>query len=242
MDNLHYKTSELVKYYSTNRNSWDSIYDSEKKIFEKIFEKLQNPSILDVGCAAGGLAIALSEKFQIKSYTGIDINCDCIEWANKNISLDINTEFVCSDIMLDTKFENQKFDVVLSLSCADWNIRTNDIISKCYSLVNDGGYFIASLRLTDNASVNDINKSFQKIIFDDSNIQGAEIANYVIFNRNEALELFSKLNPKPSSIYGYGYTGKPSTTATTVYDELIFAVFMIEKNGIMSGDIRLDIV
>ena len=34
----------------------------------------KDSKVLDLGCACGGLGLALKEKFQIKDYTGIEIN------------------------------------------------------------------------------------------------------------------------------------------------------------------------
>ena len=45
-------------------------------------------SVLDIGCACGGLGIVLKEKFNIDNYTGIEINHQAANYAKQ-----INPDF-----------------------------------------------------------------------------------------------------------------------------------------------------
>ena len=72
-----------------------------------------------------------------------------------------------------------QYDVVVSLSCADWNIETHKIIEACWERVRAGGYLVMSLRLTEGAGVNDIRTSYQYINFSGQDTE-AEVANYVV--------------------------------------------------------------
>jgi SAM-dependent methyltransferase len=225
--NIHYSSKQLVSYYQCNRQRWDEFYPSEKWVFERLFtETGKCGDILDVGCACGGLGKAFCDRFILDSYTGVDINQDAIDWAENNVDISVPVSFYCGDIVdLDL---GKLFDVVLSLSCADWNIETGRIINTCWSKVRPGGYFIISLRITPEKSINDISKSYQKINFSGED-KKPEIANYVVLNFKDSLELFKTLTPKVDLIGAYGYWGKPSDTAVTVYDSLVFSVFYIRK-------------
>jgi len=227
MKNIEYKSSEIVQFYSTYRMKYDDFYPSEKKVIEYIFnnEEYRKMSILDIGCACGGLGKALSEQFNIKSYTGVDINKDAIDWAKNNNRLDIESKFIYGDIL---HIDVDKADLVFSLSCADWNVETDAIIQKAWSKVKWGGYLIVSLRLTNKNSINDIDKSYQYIDPFNKGIR-EEKANYVVFNIDDALNKFNMINPLPSKIYAYGYFGKPSETAVTPFDKLLFSVFAVKK-------------
>lgn len=223
--NIIYKSPQISEYYSINRQKWDDFYESEKWVFERIAgEKKSLGKILDVGCACGGLGMVLDQKFSILSYTGIDINRDAIEWARKNCSLTVPSFFIAGDV-LDMDISTT-YDMVVSLSCADWNIETDDIIDACWKRLKAGGYFVISLRLTSLQGINDIKRSYQFINFSGGQ-KKPEIANYVVFNFKEALLTMKRL--KPQFIGAYGYYGKASQTACTSFERLVFAVFYIKK-------------
>jgi SAM-dependent methyltransferase len=240
VENIKYNSEQLVEYYRNNKFNYDDFYASEKIVFDKVFSKLnENPSVLDVGCACGGLGNGLSQKFNLKYYCGVDINSQCIAWAKRNNKLPIPHDYIEQDILNCNQLNKKKFDLVFNLSCADWNIKTLDIIEKSWELVDTGGYMIISLRLTENESLNDITKSFQFIDFSGSGLE-EEKANYVIINFYDAYEIFSNLLPMPDYVYHYGFYGSPSLTATTPYDKLCFSVLAIRKGHAKSSDMRLE--
>ena len=82
--NIKYKTVNLSEFYTTNRTTFSELYLSEQRAFEKL-APMVNLSMLDVGCGAGGLGIALSHM-GLSNYTGIDINQQCIDEGKKFLS------------------------------------------------------------------------------------------------------------------------------------------------------------
>lgn len=227
--NIEYKSKQIAEFYRCNRRKWNDFYLSERWVFEKIASETGTlGTVLDVGCACGGLGRALNSKFPLASYTGIDINKDAIDWASREMKLSIPAHFIAGDIA-DSEL-NEHFDIVVSLSCADWNIETDRIVRGCWQKVNKGGYLVISLRLTPAEGVNDIRKSYQYINFSGDE-ENPEIANYVVFNMKDVLALMSGLNPPPELIGSYGYWGKPSSTAVTPFDRLVFAVFYVRKGS-----------
>jgi SAM-dependent methyltransferase len=196
-----------------------------------VFEKIAGHNrrlgeVLDVGCACGGLAAALMQRFIVASYTGIDINEAAINWAKKKQKPKIPCTFISGDII--GLHIDKDYDIVFSLSCADWNIETEKIIYTCWSKVRPGGYFVISLRLTAEKGINDIRKSYQYINFSGDE-KMPEVANYVVFSFRDALGMFKELRPMPELIGAYGYWGRPSHMAVTPFDKLVFAVFYIKK-------------
>ena len=97
---------------------------------------------------------------------------------------------------------------------------------ESWKKVKPGGYFILSLRITDQPSINDINKSYQYINY--NGIKKGEIAPYVIFNLNEIMKLFLSLDLM--GIKAYGYEKNVSSVAVTDYKKLCFTVFALQKN------------
>jgi SAM-dependent methyltransferase len=238
--NIAYKTTELRDYYQNHRNSWQSFYPSERWIMEHISDVSGSyPSVLDVGCATGGLATALAERFSLGSYLGVDINSAVIEHARKTHASSPSRQFICGDICqneVSKSIHHQAaeaehgFSHVFSLSCADFNLEPMKIISNCWKQVRPGGYFVISLRLTPELSVNDISRSYQYISFaEDGGTGSEEIANYVVLNFQDALNLAAGLLPQPANVTAYGYWGSPSAAAVTPYKKLVFGVFAIQK-------------
>ena len=68
-----------------------------------------------------------------------------------------------------------------------------------------------------------------------------KIANYVVLNSGDALDTLKSLTPSPSFILGYGYWGKPSPTAVTPFDKLVFTVFAVKKSNSKKEKIRYEL-
>lgn len=238
--NIEYKTKQISEYFSINRVKWDQFYPSEKWMFERVAgPEGQMGHVLDVGCAAGGLGLAIGERFSLSKYVGVDINVPAIEYANTRRSkYSCLCDFLCGDILTIGSLQDDKFDNVFSLSCADWNIETEDIISKCWKYVRVGGHFILTLRLTPKQSLLSFSESYQYIHFGEGNPEkneGVEKAPYIVLNVKDALAILTNLQPKPDRIMAYGYWGPPSATARTKYDRLVFTALAVRK-GIRNND------
>ena len=245
-ENIHYKTKAISDFYLYNRIRWDEFYVSERWIFERVAEPDQNMGrVLDVGCACGGLAFALEERFSVESYVGVDINAQAIEHANvmSRKKGATNRRFECGDILYLDFLNNEKFDTVFSLSCADWNISTREIIFACWRHVCDGGNFVLTLRLTKEASLLHMHESYQYIYFGKDlpkNVDRLEKAPYVVLNIRDALSLLSNLRPKPKKITAFGYWGKPSQTARTSYNRLVFTALALEKGNLNNHETKVE--
>ncbi len=240
--NIEYKTKQISEYFSINRVKWDQFYPSEKWIFERVAgAEGQMGSVLDVGCATGGLGLALGERFSLTEYVGVDINAPAIDYANTGrTKYSCPCDFLCGDILTVDSLPADKFDNVFSLSCADWNIATEDIISECWKYVRVGGHFILTLRLTPQQSLLRFSESFQYIYFGEGmpkNEEEVEKAPYIVLNVQHALAILANLQPKPDHIMAYGYWGPPSPTARTTYDRLVFTALAVRKGNNDGKDI-----
>lgn len=240
--NIEYKTKQISEYFSINRVKWDQFYPSEKWIFERVAgSEGKMGSVLDVGCAVGGLGLALGERFSLSEYVGVDINAPAIEYANtRRTKYSCQCDFLCGDILTIDSLPTDKFDNVFSLSCADWNIATEDIISECWKHVRVGGYFILTLRLTPQQSLLSFSESFQYIHFGEGipeKEEEVEKAPYIVLNVQHALAILTNLQPKPDHIMAYGYWGPPSATARTRYDRLVFTALAVRKGSNDRGNI-----
>lgn len=163
--NIHYKTDELARYYSTNRIRWNDFYPSERCIMEMVSNSERGIGrVLDVGCATGGLGIALAERFSVSNYLGVDICTSAIKLAKARTErYPVSYRFESGDILTMKNLQVEGFDTVFSLSCADWNVETHAIINTCWKYIRKGGYFVITLRLTPEISLCNMSESYQYI-------------------------------------------------------------------------------
>ena len=183
-----------------------------------------NTRVLDVGCGCGGLGLILLKEYGISDYTGIEINPDA---ANAAIEMNSRARIFNADFLTfaSPDVREESYDLVVSLSCIDWNVGFDIALPKAYRYVRPGGHFLASFRLTDGETVDDLARSYQYINF--SGERTGERACYVVLNGRELIGRLEGLNPE--SISGFGYWGKPSVTAVTPFERLCFAVFAVRK-------------
>ena len=232
--NIKYLSNEIGNFYSQNRIAWEQFYPSEKYIFEKVFVTHGNiKTVLDVGGACGGLGLALNERFQIGNYTGIDINPSAIDKANlMKIEFPFDASFHCADILNSDEYLNEKkFDLVTSLSCADWNCETRKILEKCWYHTASNGFFVFSFRITNEKSIRGLDDGYQFVHFGSATtIKGTEEkAPYVVTNIHEVIEIINSFIPLPSNLLAYGYWGSPSSLAVIPYKKIVHSVFAIQK-------------
>lgn len=223
MKNKHYKTNEILNYFSTNRVKWDQFYPSERKLFESIGLSSEK-AVLDIGGGCGGLGLALNEKFGISSYTIVDINSAAI---TKGRELNSSAILIAGDILdeTDALLNGQSFDLVCSLSCIDWNVQFSEMLLAAWRHVKPGGKFVATFRLCLGKGSSELKDSYQYINYEGK--KEGEIAAYVVLNFKKLMAELEEFNP--SEIKGTGYWGMPSSTAVTPYDSLCFAAFSITK-------------
>ena len=219
--NIIYKTKELEKYYSKSRIKWQEFYNSERKVIGQL--NLKNKKILDLGCACGGLGIALKKKFKKINYTGVEINKRSADRAK---ILNKSSKIINCDLLNLSKFLNEKFKFVFALSVIDFNVKYKLMLKKAWSFVNKGGYLICTFRLTNSKSAFEKKNSFQYINF--SGLCKGEKAPYIVFNPSDLIREIKKLNC--SKITAHGYWGEPNKTAVTPFKKIFFGAFLLKKS------------
>jgi SAM-dependent methyltransferase len=227
--NLVYQTDQLVRYFARNRVAWSQFYESERVIISRL-ELNSEQTVLDVGCGCGGLGLALRERYGVKNYTGVEINEAAAEAGRL---LNPRVQILCGDILdlSENELRERRFNVVISLSCVDWNVRFTAMLAAVWNHVLPGGHLVATFRLTDTQGCDDPEQSYQYINFD--GIREGERAAYVVLNARELIQELMTFDP--GEINAYGYWGEPSVTAVTPYKRLCFSAFSIRKR---SGDTR----
>ena len=224
-DNIEYKSPEIERFYREHRTRWEDFYESERVVFKRLGLD-ESTSVLDIGCGCGGLGLALKERFGVTRYTGVEINAQAAEAAKDVCPWG---RFLAADILAPPpgSLEIGSFDVVVSLSCIDWNVRFDDMLAAAYAYVRKGGQFVSSFRITTGSSEIDVRRSFQHINFDGK--KEGEVAPYVVLNTADLVTRLTALAPR--RIGGYGYWGHPSPSAVTPFSAIGFVVVAVEKGG-----------
>jgi SAM-dependent methyltransferase len=231
--NIAYKTDVIGDFYRTHRRRWQDFYQSERHVFDTLAARGASfANVLDVGCAAGGLGDALSERFgQIESYTGVEINRHAAAVGAELASRSrLAKTFIVADICDCKALAGRTFDLVTVLGVADWNVDARGIVARCWEHVRPNGHLVISLRLTPHKTICDITRSFQYIWFEPTPpLADVERAPYNVFNVSEAIAWLAGHTPKPEHLYIYGFWGKPSAVARTPYDRLLFSVIALRR-------------
>lgn len=104
---------QTVLLGSDNTGSEQNIrIENEKRIVEKIIEKIQNPGILDIGCGIGRWAENLQNKFEY--YVGVDFSEGFINYASKKFTNFSNVKFYNNSILnLDKDILTSRFNLII---------------------------------------------------------------------------------------------------------------------------------
>lgn len=116
--------------------------------FKKLLQKRKTISVCEIGCGGGDNLNALNQ-FCLKnriicSFTGIDINKDCIEFAKENSTIG-NVNFIVSDYR-NINFKTEKPDIIFSsLFCHHFS--NDELIDMLHWMKSNSkiGFFINDL-------------------------------------------------------------------------------------------------
>lgn len=126
---------ELKEYI----DKWDG------KDFELALNLSCEEDVLEIGVGTGRLALRNIEK--CKKFTGIDISHKTIETCKKHLK-NHRFELIC-DNFLTYQF-NETFDVIYSsLTFIHFNDK-DEVLDKCYKLLNENGRLIVSIEKSQN--------------------------------------------------------------------------------------------
>ncbi|MDA9802750.1 class I SAM-dependent methyltransferase [bacterium] len=237
--NIELQSPGLVEFYRSHRRAFSDLYPSEQAAFEFLAPH-SKVSILDLGCACGGLGWALFERFGCDDYTGIEIHAGAAREGNKSVQAFggcvLSGDILQASSVLERRAKPLAHDVVVSLSAVDWNVDVEANVRSAWDLVKVGGHLVVSIRLHPTLCLNDICESFQPTTPESS--QADEIAPYVVISVSEAVNFATSLGA--SRVTVFGKIGEPSATAVTPVDELFSVVAVVEK-GLRSQEPVFDI-
>ena len=213
---------DVVRYFSCNRNKEADLYDSEKYFLNKFMKP--GMSVLDFGCAAGGLLNALSGMYGIdeKNYHGVDATPEMIAVARRKFPL---AKFYSAlEPLLE---QNYTFNFVYSFGVLHMILDWRQNIEKLYRLTRN--YLVFDLRVSkDGPTIQDINQSYQTLkCFDRQKIAGR--VPYVVVSEHEVKATLNAIMDSDDELLEYGYENPVSETVTSPYKKVFMNSCCIVK-------------
>ncbi len=141
---IYYESEDYISHTDANNSFKDKVYQRVKKrtLQKKLRQinkyRVQNPTLLDVGCGTGDfLLVAEQDGWQV---TGIELNQNAISLAKGKLQ---STAFFES--LFNPSLEGQKFDVITLWHVLEHLENTPQILSRLRSLLQPNGIIIIAV-------------------------------------------------------------------------------------------------
>jgi len=216
--NKAWSSKKIVSYFNNNRATFNSLYKGEKYLISKYVKKTD--TVLDIGCAQGGLFKILKKKFGNIDYTGLDFNKEMINLAKKKIDKNLFFLFTGNNYY---SFFKKKFDVVVIFGILHLNPNWKSILINAYKVAKKRVLF--DLRFTSNQDYH--LKNYLSLNFDKKKSKKFSIP-YLVLEKKETIKYF-KDKFRNSIFDNYSYAGKPSKYSS-IQSKIVFANFCLKKN------------
>lgn len=213
----------ILNFFDHHRRTTKDIYPSEWFfIKDRLFEGM---TILDIGCAKGGMANVISEHLRNFDYTGVDINQKMIDAAGKLYPQHRFYRILEEDYSV---LGPSQYDLVLCLGILHLHEAWRKTIETAWAHTKK--YLILDLRETYLPSIEDKTISYFKMDFDQiENPQSEYILPYNIINTGEALKTICEICKNAKNILHYGYTQNVSILAVGPIQKVMANVYCIER-------------
>lgn len=212
-------------FYETHRATTAEIYPSEWLFLKDLLT--EGMTLLDIGCAAGGLASVLSEHLTRFEYTGVDISSSMIERARQRHPRHQFHVIEEADLSV---LDGRKFDLVVCLGVLHLSRKWRELVSAAWKCAD---VLLLDLRETGGATIEDETVSYYRM---DTlpNAAQSEAANhlpYNIINSGEALDTLLKLCAGATGLHKYGYLSRVSSSAVTPGDMVMMNTYQVDKRN-----------
>ena len=214
--NEPFDSDYFKEYYENYRNEYKQLFKSEKFFFEEFLNNAK--SVIDIGCASGGMYQIINEKFTNVKYKGLDISKNLINIARTNYP---RGDFELAD-GTSLSYKNDFVDCILSLGTTVHDQEWKNLIKEAFRVCSKKLLF--DIRLTSSKTINSLDLGY---VLDESNCKYP----YVIVNYNELLSFLGEIEYLGKfKIYGYWGEANKDTTLPKGYESICMACILLEKN------------
>ena len=154
VDDEYLKTrSEWVSPEEKEKQDWGD--EHARKLWEGLYShyspKIDDSTILDLGCSWGYLLKFISENFAPRKLIGTDIEqrWDSVDHGWDYVSLGENLEFFASDLSEINEIAEQSLDLIMCTSVLQYMTpdKVEQNMSKAFNLLKQGGEMILRTRV-----------------------------------------------------------------------------------------------
>jgi SAM-dependent methyltransferase len=216
--NAYGLSKDSVFYWANNRNSYEDLYKSERIFFDEVLQG--SSSVLDVGCAAGGLYDIISRRYD-SDYIGIDVSPELVNEAQQKYGADFRV-YDGENIPI----ENASCDLVISFGVMHhlphWKAMINELIRVAKKSV------LFDVRLSHSIDSNESRVYEQHMGF------GGEKSSfaipYIVLSFEEFYEYLTDIcSSHGLSFESYGYFCKPTPLSNVDLAEVFMCSILIKS-------------
>ena len=206
------------KYRDRNR---DARFESETYFLSRIARN--DSSLLDVGCAEGGLFHALSKRIPNVTYVGVDVSAPLVERARE---LTPRQEFVTGNILeCPTQLSGRTFDITVATGVFQHERGFKNLLDRMVAHTNEGGHILFDVKFFHtHASVCDVDTAYSD--------HGDHRIIYIVLNFDEFMNHLDGMGTLAPSgeIYGYYAGVNRSVVLPETGEEVLSAHLLLRKD------------
>lgn len=213
--------SGWLDFYETHRVTTGQLYPSEWFFLKDILA--EDLSVLDIGCATGGLVSVLSEHLRRFRYTGVDISENMINRAREkhpdhrfHVIEEADLSVLAGDV----------YDLVICLGVLHLSRKWRELMAAAWHRASR--CLLMDLRETSGATIEDEHASCYRV---GHLLQTGSTATlpYNVINAGEALAAVMEHCPGAARLQHYGYLAPPSEAAVTTVKSVLMNTYRIDK-------------
>lgn len=217
--NKSWNSKHIVNHLNKSRSNFNDLYEGEKFLINNYIKN--NSSVLDIGCAQGGMYKILKKKFSKINYTGLDFNKPMIEIAKKNFP---KQKFYYYSGTNYTSLLKKKYDIVIIFGILHLNKNWKNILYNASKLTNR--YILFDLR---EKFENKIHKKNFYLHLDFKIKSKKFLVPYIILDKKK-INIFFEKKFKSFSHIEYSYLGSISKYASQK-SKIKFTNYCFKKNA-----------
>ena len=210
-----------ITFYDNRRNKTSDVYPSEWFFLKDLLA--EGMSVLDVGCALGGLASVLSEHVRDFSYTGIDISDEMIRGARARHPSHRFHVIPEADFSV---LEGNEYDVVVILGVLHLSRKWREMVSGAWA--RTGKSLLIDLRETSQTTIEQEEVSYYQVGQLLGNRSKATLP-YNVINSGDALAAIVDACAGAIRLQRYGYLAPVSDGVFTPAKTVLMSTYRIDK-------------
>ena len=210
-----------LTFYENRRNTTSEVYPSEWFFLKDLLT--EGMSVLDIGCALGGLSSVLSEHLSSFTYTGVDISEEMIRRAS--VKRPAHQFHLIQEGDLSV-LGDRTYDLVVSLGVLHLSRRWREMIGASWAHTKKS--LLMDLRETSAPTIEQENISYYKVGQLLGNQSKATLP-YNVINAGDAMATLLDRCEGAMKLQYYGYMAPASEATSTPAKSVFMTTYRIDR-------------